>query len=501
MKSKKLLAIVCMCMVLILLVGCGTPASQPANNDVIPSQQVDDASAIENKPAEDAADTDTEDDLVSEMYSAIHLAAEKIGTINTANRIDISDAGVRYQTEDGKYGIISLDSQSDTGARYSYCVAEDEYFLVREEALGESASDYTAEKINSMGLVDTYGTEIIPKEYASISILSERYAKVVTVSGTTESEDEALIYFTDSMLSFSPGEEDILYKGNWYIFDMLKGGLVEGVSGTLPYGTSVYGNYIRYTTDDGVHHYANGEGKELPQNVRMFENGCYSVTESTLGTVYDSDDNMLFSYHLDGFIPVDSKGDYIHATMYIDGSTKSVLMNKSGEIVSAQFDNYIEVYEDLVFTDGQLLDLDGNAVVEGTYDIAYFDEELKNALILKNDDLYTVVAKDGTVIYSVQAEDGLYVDPTYFSVKKNMDGKAVVYSYADKDYTLEGNNFAAWITQTEHEGKRALVNLMTGETLVDGYFYYHASGSFNTKFYVIAQVATGEFDIYVINRV
>lgn len=491
MKKRKLLSIILAIMVSsTAMVGCNAIEFMGEESKVTETNA---GNIQETKEAlsklEDDSETKTN---LSYAEFPDRLVAEKIGSIEVDN-VYTADGGIYYKTDNGKYGVMSLDGKNDTGAKYDYCQSADIYFLVTSSTPTGSSD---VKSLNCVGVIDCNGKTIVPEKYASIKVLNERYIRVCEVIEQTNSDEDALVYYTDRMISLSAEEGDTLYKGNWYIYDIKTGEKVNGVSGTKPYNISAYGNYLEYTTDDNEKITINANGNLLPKEANLFSNGYYSLVKDNQGEVYDSNDKKLFSYDLEGFVPSDFYGEYILASKY-DDSFKYVYMDVTGKVVSAEFDSMPMIYGDLVYLNDMVFDLQGNKIVEGTYSSVYYDDYLKNTWFVKNGVEYVMIKSDGSILYSGNEDDDIYIDTYHFTMKKKMDDKDYYYCIADKDYTLEGYSHAPWLVEiTKPNYIYDVVDSISGETIINGYSNYKYATVEGSCIYVYAEKADGGYDVY-----
>lgn len=421
------------------------------------------------------------------------LVAEKIGSLDN-NRVKVGQGGL-YYSESGKYGIITLDGKNDTGAIYDYCSPNGQFF----EVVTNYASDMSdPSSLNCAGLVDANGKVIVPEQYAAISVLNEKYVKVCEVTEKTENKDEALVYYTDSSFSVKLNDGDALYKGNWYVYDVTTGKKVEGVTGTKAYSISTYGNYIAYYDDNDEKIIVNAKGEKLPDNAQIFDNGCYSIEEGSEGVVYDTNDNKLFTYDPDGYVPYSNKDEYFAASKYESGGSTYVLMDKTGKIISAKFSDYPMLYGELILSDDKLYDFSGNQIAEGTYDYVYFDEQTESCWILEKDETRSLIKEDGTVIYTNTEEGDIRFETSNFVIRNTIDSDYFYYSLKEKDFTIEGYSFAPWIIEVSGENyTSALADVISGETIIEGYNNYKEV-IVDTTLYVYAENYDSGIDIYTI---
>lgn len=476
MKKFRLLSLVlALLMILTMFAGCGNKDNDGGKTDDGKGEQV------ENNYAE----------------LPEGLKAEKIGSIELDSVNTNSSAGLTYKGENGKYGIMSLDGKKDTGAKYTLCEPIGNYFQVMT---AEQSSVAEAASLNCVGVVDATGKEIIPFKYASISEISDRYIRVCEVTEQTTNKDEALVYYTNDMFSLSADDDDVLFKGKWYVYDVIAGKMLEGVSGTNKYDIYAYGNFIKYVTDEDVQITANEKGEKLPEDADLFENGYYALVKDNAGAVYDSNNKKVFEYDLEGFVPTDSEDKYILASKYDNDVRKYVLMDTTGKIVSGEFTDMPTVYGDLIHSGEKVYNFEGKVVIEGTFKNVYLEEQLGNAWFLKNDKDYTLIKKDGTVLYQGSEDDVTSFDPySYFYIKKKVDDKNMYYSLADKDFTLEGSSLAPWLVQvTKPNYIYDVADAISGKTIISGYERYSYVAVPGSVIYVYAQKADGGIDIYTV---
>ncbi len=421
------------------------------------------------------------------------LTATKVASV-TEKRFHRGDtAGVVYYTEDEMFGILSPDGSIDSGAKYTSCEQEGNYFLVTTVD-PETVSYEDPATVNCRGMVDNTGREIIPQNYAHIEALNDRYMYVCEVTEVTDNEDEAIIYFTSSWVSLAPGEDDILYKGIWYVYDILEGRFLEGVTGTHYTNVQGRGDFITYYDAEKNRCIVGSDGKALSEYAIPFVNGCYSLD----GAIYTSDHVKVFDESNGYSIYSFTEGYYI-ANKYDSNGRSYVLMDYMGNVVSAEFSESPDIYGSLLFVNDQLCTFNGEPVIDGTFEYVTFDDQLGNAWFLKNGDSYTLVTKDGTVLWQGTKDDTLYIDNYDFHIEKEVDGKDLYYSFAQKDYVFEGYQCGPWLIQTSVGNfNYDVIDTLSGETILAGYRDYEVVTNPGYAFYIYAENPDGSFDIYSI---
>lgn len=422
------------------------------------------------------------------------LTAKKIGSIDV-DMITPGNGGLYYRDEDGKYGIMTADGKHDTGAIYTNCENVGRYFIVTtvsEDSI-RSIKDY-----NCAGVVDAKGKEIVPMQYAHITKLNDRYLYVCEVLGTTDNEDDALLRLTDNTFSLTYQEGDTYLTGNWYVYDVTTGKKVEGVTGTKSFHVGAFGDVIEYWNDSKKSVRVNEKGESVSKEADLFENGYYALVQDNAGAVYDPDGKKIFDYALDGFIPFQSDDGY-YVARKLDGSAKYVLMDQTGKTVSAEFSDRPQVYGDLVFVGDKLCDMNGKALIEGTFDHVYLDRQFKMSWLAENDSECVAIKKDGTVLCRVKKDSDISVNMyDGFLISKDLGSKKQFYCLADQDFTLAGQSWTPWMIVSEKVNDVSdLTDVISGKTVISGYTrYLHAT--VDSVYYVYARKVDGGVDIYTV---
>jgi len=186
------------------------------------------------------------------------------------------------------------------------------------------------------------------------------------------------------------------------------------------------------------------------------------------------------------------------ASKYIDGASKFVVMDPEGKVISTEFNDYINIYGEVVHCGNQVYNLEGECILDGTYESVYFDKMFEQNWMLRNDDYYTIIDKNGDVFFNGPDDDEHTVWTSDFMASKEVDGKHYYYSYKDKDYTINGHHFAPWLVKTSNANSLYdLVDTMTGKKLLEGYKDY-ASISRNSLAYYVYAKYNGGADVYLV---
>lgn len=313
----------------------------------------------------------------------------------------------------------------------------------------------------------------------------------------TYSKDEAVISFTERGLSCFGKTYDIWYKGDWAVYDLVTEKFVSGATGSHYSLINGKGRYFQFKDAENNGVALNENGETLPEGAKLFDDGSYSI-EDRAGAVYNDDGELLFNYDLTGYIPCVAGDGYYVARKYVDGSVRYVVMDTTGKIISSEFNANIIVYGDIVCCDNKVYTLEGKAVLEGTYESVYCDKTFGRYWMLRNGDDYTVIDKNGNVLFKGTRDDDHSVWPDDFTASKTVDGDNYYYSYKDKDYTVKGYRFAPWIVKTRNNNSLYdLVDTTTGKKLLEGYSDYTGVSKNSSAYYVYAKY-NGGIDVYLV---
>lgn len=421
-----------------------------------------------------------------------YLVAEKVGSLNRDNFMT-AEGGVYYKGENSLWGVMSFNGAHDTGAIFTDVTPRGQYFEVTEVV---AANENDVANLNKSYLIDGKGKTII-SGYATFDIMSERYIVVAKGTERTSVKDEAVISFTDEGLSCYGNSYDILYKGDWAVYDIVTEKFVPGATGSHYTLMDGNGRYFWFNNAEKDRVTLNENGETLPEGAKLFDDGSYSI-EGKVGEVYDENGNLLFNYDLTGYIPSSISNGYYVASKYVDGASKYVVMDTTGKVISTEFDQYISIYGEIIHCDDKVYNLEGKTVIEGTYKTIEFDRMFGQNWMLGNDDYYTLIDKNGAVFFNGPEDKEHTVWTSDFLASKEVDGDFYYYSYKDQDYTIKGNHFAPWIVKTSNSNSLYdLVDTMTGKKLLEGYSDY-ASISRNSLAYYVYAKYNGGADVYLV---
>ena len=424
-----------------------------------------------------------------------YLVAEKVGYVKT-DQFKTANGGVYYES-DGMYGVATLNGLYETGTIYEVVRDVEDYFQVWSKKPA-SASDISG--WNSSKLIDGKGNTVVPEGYAAFYVENERYIKVASVTAKANSKDSCLVSCSDNYfcsIAFQNSDRWEHYTGTWYVYDVVNKRIVPNVSGTDVQTLVVRGRFIRYKNSDGKSVTVDENGTPVTDIKVIFDDGSYSV-EGEAGKVYDADGKLLFEYDLGGFIPMYERDGYYIGKKPSDKTTKYVVLDSKGNVISAEFDELISVYGEIFSCNDKIYNLKGENIIGGTYKSIWPDKVFGQYYMLHNDGYYTIIDKEGKVYFNGPYDDAHMVSDGEFLASEKKDGKTYYYSYKDQDYTIEGTRFAPWIVKTSNDkALYDLVDTMTGKKLLEGYSNYQSVAKSDTTYYVYAMYDGGA-DIYLI---
>ena len=479
-------ALISALLALLMLASCLFAACGKGGDDSANTTKSNDAAKSDTADDENTTKKNDKDDKNNNGASL-----SKIGTVDDYE--DSLYTALTYE-ENEKYGLLSLEGKKVTKAVYEDIEEEKGYFIVTAK---KPADENDFEGLNSTGLIDIDGKEIIPAKYAIVEILNDRYARVVEGTGRTDNKDESLFYMHSGFFSLSPSDGDPLYTGNWCVYDLTTGKQVEGVQGTKAYRVSAYGEIIEYVTDAEEYRYVNAKGEEV-EDKRYFDNGCYTEESGNDYVVYDSTGKSLFTCKADGYIAVGSDEDYFVGRKSVNGNSKYVIMDGTGKALTEELSDYPYIDDGYVRCDDGLFDLEGNQLLsEEISSVHVFDRG--NGLFVYTGEKYVLLDKNGEEVLRVDSDDDKYnVNSSSFTVSKEDGDANNFFCWKDKDFTIkkgftEGSGFVGVYGENNTE---ILYDSATGEEVLSGYENYYVMGDADTGIYIFAENADDTYDIY-----
>lgn len=470
MKIKRLLAIILAVLILALsFTACGK----------------DDASAGKDKENASQGSSESGDNGFSvdeSPYRAIpeKLQCKKITTIKK-NINYVSDNGFVY-SENDKWGFISFDGKTDTGAKYGHIDPVGDCFAFTTKEYNPAPE--IATDLNKLGLIDKSGKVLLDEKYAFIYYIGSTFYKVCTVEAYNEDINDPHI----NIVSINIDDKYYSCKGTWEVFDASTGKIVPNINGNDDENLYAQGPIISFTRDYMRHIYFSNGDKSDDYTIG-YDNGYYSVGRK----VYKPDGTLAFEatdYSIDGQV-----GDYIRGNR----DDKFFLVDFEGNIISAEFNFIRYQYGKFIVTsssyNNNIYDFEGNLLYENVrYDV-YFDEVFRFALSAKIDAGDAVLlAATGEELYrgdfesdnnyALQTYKGDWIDGDFFCIK-------------DRDFTVHGNKLADWLVESDGN----IIDLVSGNTIIKNYEYYEANEIDGFGVVICAYKINGnynEFDVYIV---
>ena len=437
------------------------------------------------------------------------LSARKVGSVKlNTDDVEYTGSGYIYQIA-GKYGVVSLDGSKDTGAKYaaakeaSGSYGSNKGFI----AVRELSSDN--KNINTTGLVDRNGNEVIPCKYAGIEMLNDRYAKVITADKETKDKDAALIYFTDKMFSLSPDEGDTMYTGKWEVYDVTTKQLVKNVSGTHPYTVSAKGQFIIFKDDSANSVTVDATGLATNEGKKIYDDGSYMLEKNGKGEVYDTDDQLLFAYDENAYeVSRYEEPYYVARTTDANYNHTYFLLDKQGNTVSKEFsDDLSDVTPNFVLSDKRIYKLDGTQLSTDEFSLLKVDKRYGDVYTASKSGHNIIFDKNGVIILDCNTNIDKDINAFDFYAYKSSGSGMQYFNYSTKTYSIEGSERGDWFISQMSGKVYNLIQTRTGEKIIDSSYgsYSIVDDQIDRKQYIIAvnsvnnNVSKGDFDIYQVD--
>lgn len=416
------------------------------------------------------------------------LTLHSIGTMS--RRCTPATGGLYYRIGE-KYGIASFDGTVDSGAIYAVCQPLGDAFMVAKK----TGSEDDPLSFNTAGVVDAQGAVIVPLQYASVSMVDNRFIRVAEVTGTCETKE-------GSITDYEKANGDVVYcTGNWYLYDITTGKRIPDATGTHPYASYSYGGkYIKYVNDAKQECVVNAEGKVIPDAALHLKNGYYVIEAEH--AVYDADGNRLFTYDPNGYIPTECKEitEYILGKKTVDGKDVYVLMDLTGAVVTAELEAVPTILGSVLHVNKRVLDFQGQPFFDAVSNTLYMDPFTEQLWMMTDSATKEKILfdKDGNVLFS-SFEEGMSFTVNNFDVHKKEGDTAHHLVLKSGTYDVTGSMLAPWLVRVANEdGTYNLVETISGATLLEGCSGISVAGGGDKALYVYAENAENEIAIYCV---
>ena len=242
---------------------------------------------------------------------------------------------------------------------------------------------------------------------------------------------------------------------------------------------------------------------------KIFSDGSYVIRTTERDTVYNSDDKELFNYDPNDYQVNKYESGYYIADKYVNGERKTLIFDIDGTKMGGEFDGYVELKGEKVWTDNKLYNLDGTAVIDETFDSVEYEKLSKDMWVLKNSKkkTYTFVNGNGEILLTAEVKDKGFVDvyPSQgLAYEKSKDSAYKFYNFEKKDYSITAYS-AYSITNLlvklgDGDSRYDLIDATNGNMLCKGYSDYSYSKCYDGFCYIAAKRTEGGVDIYKVQN-
>lgn len=418
------------------------------------------------------------------------LMLEKIGTVD---RDDFSTYGgglVYKDKETNKYGIISSDGVVDSGAVYDYVESKGSCFAVLADA-ASNANDVSG--LNKFALVDGRGRQLVAPGHASYYFYGDF---VVAYTATTRDDANGNVKFYKGSDAFaSELTADVAYNSKWCVYNIKTGTQIPGLEGTGEFSGFGEGSFLTYKLNDQFIT-VDANGNPAPEDAEIFDDGSYAI-EGQIGEVFDSNGNKLFGYDLTGYIPSSTDGVHYVAKRYMDGETTSVIMDKTGAVVSVEYKGYVDLVGELVLCDSVLYNFEGKVMLDGECGGVKQDRVFGEYYVAHAGDVYTVLDPTGAVYLSMVFDDTHTFYSDQFLASDKTSGDYMYYNHKTQQYDIKGYSLAPWVVKVVGANNTyELVDTMTGDVMLSGYNNYSYNARNPETYYIYAKY-NGGADVFL----
>lgn len=458
---KKLRAILAMLMVILTLCACGS-AGSGETTPAPETTQASDPAATEQTPAPET------EPVEQTQPEAPPVSPSEVNELSIFDvNVSLTEVGIIEQPEDLSFGWdLPLSRESD-GEVYIYTL----YSYMGESLMGTTYHNYdyfsdgiTAayryvddDTVPQCSLINVNTGEVYLDDGAcKIEPLSERVYYVIYTTEQTDNVDEAFIYFTDSMFSMGPGEDDILYKGYAKLFDLETGSFVGDLVFEEPHDIAVCADESIvveidwYTSDvysmdgtlladdvDSITVCQDVMVQDLDEGAAVYDSGFNRLKLIPDAEVLD-EESRVYPFYSNRYLKVRDADSYQYGVVDMNGNW---MLEAEYPIISKTFRDYVFVGtkdEEHNYYYGLCL-ADGTEILPCIYDSVRADDDLPMIHYQDMDEVdYLYIPgvgsfccedynKDDLIYYTIPNEDD-YSTRTYLVYGT---GETVTYTDAD----------------------------------------------------------------------
>ncbi len=320
------------------------------------------------------------------------------------------------------------------------------------------------------GIIDAEGNVILSADehVGTFDGVNSRFVKAYIPEGVTESEDEAIYYVSANQFSFSPNDDDTLYKGTVKLYDLENKKFLENTAANFDPHYDIYGDIISFVdaSDNNVYVSTDDQVLDMTDYTPVGE-AFLTKYEDGKNLVCGHDKNAIFSTACN--ISALDGSSYYYSAKDFDLNLTGVMSAKGRMIIEPKYDSVYgicEGYFTYTKNDGTgILKADGTEVTPADYYTitkaapGYFQCRTK-------DNVSSLVDKNGKVIFTESGDDVLYCLDTPYA-KIGDDYCYLVYSTGELSLKLSSSGTYFGHNILYSYADKALYDLVTGEKLVD----------------------------------
>ena len=506
--KRKILAMTLAVTMVIGLTSCGERdrSSRRHSDDATGSS----VSAISAEETEEAVEeTATEEEVAdqeekSEEVIGEYVKPKNVKKVKLKKIGEIADPDQKMDFDD--YAPILNDGNKKTVCNYlgkkldiDITNGELRYGISADDSIdGKGAFEIrTSGEVNTAGLYSEDGTELIACKADYISQMEEdsRFVKVIYVTKKTDHADDAIMYYTDSIVgSITPGPDDDMYEGYARFYDLKSKKMVPlpdittseelnkytACGDSLIYNNSYNNEIIVYSASGKmIRKYTNNDmGITIGKTIYCINKGgkTYSVCDDSAKELFNKNKTMKCAKEYQDYIQV------------INGEKCSVYNQNGKEIISGDYTEFCDMCGDEVFG---MRKGDWRIYVAKDGTVLYKSEKYKDAMSKgvwssqKKNGKYDVLDERGQIaVTNEQPELAFYKDnedkKNCFIYNKKKYVKLPEARYSDFGVLLK--------TQNEKDGLFSLYELVDGKRLlkkyneikkIDNYIYAYKDGNWS----------------------
>lgn len=463
---KKLLALLLVLLMVLTVVGCGSDnsTSTPQSGDNFEGNVTKAGIYTIEKDA-----TFTADKNLGERYW------------------ETISAGIIYK-ENGKFGILSFNGYSDSGASYTHfkiCYSNsDSYTRYYEVSKAPKRTAVTVDTVNVYGLMDGNGKVILEDKYAIIDVLNDRFAQVYIAEAETDKKEAALLYASVDYVSTYDDSDRTPFLGKTFVIDLYTGSTVPNTTFTAGNYFKAYGNFVYLNQE-----YIRSNGEKLSSNeFQACHNGSYSTKSNGVWTVFSSAGKELFKY--DHKEKVLAYAEYNRYVMYDREADKYYIADEKGQKISGEFDTTPDLRAENIYVyDHGYCTMDGTVLLMGAGNGGKYNQFGSFVFISSNKGYVYLESGKKLEINKGDAKQ----DDGIGNLYKTTDAGNAFYCVKDNDYTINGKYVGPWLIETE-DGK--LVESYSNATVLEGYKSYRFQQVALDSGVILAQKEDNTYDVF-----